>query len=253
MKLCITRIYGFTTVVQAASNVVPIIFGVSAAVGAATGLTSVGLQIAQHVQYQEQLKDQLELVQLQKELGRRQLEQYKTSEEVDERERNMLSRPVQGIGPVNRSNMMTRSMSRNVNMLDIVNPGYATGQINMGNLNTPFRNNFEDVSLRSGGSSQYMNSPRNSISLGGSFSSLAGEAFPLARLNPPRLHIGNTTSSSGSDSLFNAAAARAGRPMGGVSTAALNQRLDAIDAAQRHVVAGDQQVRFRNVGGGQLN
>src|SRR5271167_3286888 len=150
------------------------IFGVSAAVGAATGLTSVGLQISQHVQYQEQLKDQLELVELQKELGRRQLEQYKKSEEADERERNMLSRPVQGIGPVNRSNMMTRSMTRNVNMPDIVNPGYATGQINMGNLNaehlnTPcFRNNFEDVSLRSGGSSQNMNSPRNGISLGGS-------------------------------------------------------------------------------------
>src|SRR5271156_1845635 len=101
-----------------------------------------------------------------------------------------------------------------------------------------------------------MNSPRNSISLGGSFSSLAGESFPLARLNPPRLHTGNTTSSSssnGSNILYNAAAARAGRPMGGISAAALNQRLDAIEAAQRNVVAGDQQIRFRNVGGGQLN
>ena len=240
--------------------------GVSAAVGAATGLTSVGLQIAQHVQYQEQLKDQQELVYLQKELVKRQLAQYKKSEEAEEREqRNMLSRPGQGLGPVSRTNMMTRSMSRSANMPDIVNPRH--GQINMGNLNmehlnTPpfFRNNFEDVNLRSGGaSSEYLNmlhSPRNSISLGGSFSSFAGESFPLARLIPPRLHTGNTTSSSssnGSNILYNSAAAHAGRPMGGISAAALNQRLDAIEAAQRNVVAGDQQIRFRNVGGGHLN
>ena len=67
--------YCFTTaaVITKASNVVPIIFGVSAAVGAAAGIASTGLHIAQHIQLQDQIKDQMELVQLQKELSRRQL------------------------------------------------------------------------------------------------------------------------------------------------------------------------------------
>ena len=80
------------TVIDKVSSVIPAIFGVSAAISAATGITSTGLQIAQHIQLQEQLKDQQELVQLQKELGRRQLAQYKNAEEIEEREANMYSK-----------------------------------------------------------------------------------------------------------------------------------------------------------------
>src|SRR5271156_2899546 len=82
------------------SSVVPIIFGASAAVGAATGITSTGLQIAQHIQLQEQLKDQKELAYLQKELGRRQLAQYIKAEEAEQIEANMFSRPMNPIGPI---------------------------------------------------------------------------------------------------------------------------------------------------------
>ena len=133
-----------------ASNVVPIIFGVSATVGAAAGITSTGLQIAQDIQLQDQIKDQQELVQLQKELSRRQLAQYKKAEEAELREAYMYSKPVQGIGPISTLQMTTRSMVRQQQMPNMQTTRFGGSSVNMENLNlnqttTPFRGSFENV------------------------------------------------------------------------------------------------------------
>src|SRR5271156_992884 len=62
--------------------VLPIVFVLSAAVGAATGIASVAIQGEHHKQLQKQLKDNEELVDLQKELDKLQLKQYKKEEKM---------------------------------------------------------------------------------------------------------------------------------------------------------------------------
>ena len=115
---------------------------------------------------------------LQKELGRRQLAQYKKTEEEEEREAYMYSKPVQSIGPISTLQMTTRSMARQQQMPNMQTTRFGSSGVNMANLNlnqspTPSRGgSYENISL---------SSPRNSISLGGSFESLAGEQFPLIR------------------------------------------------------------------------
>ena len=162
---------GFTTVAAAAatvSSIPAIVFGVSAAVGAAASVTSTGLQIAQHIQLQDQLKDQQELIQLQKELSKKQLAQFKKSEQLEQVEASMFSRPTQPIGPISTLQMTTRSMSRQQLAPITTQPRFSGSRISMANMNmneqaTPFPGTFHNVDL---------SSPRNSVSLGGSYESL---------------------------------------------------------------------------------
>jgi len=222
--------------VDKAASVVPIIFGVGAAISAATGITSTGLQIAQHIQLQEQLKDQKELAYLQKELGRRQLAQYKKAEEAEQIEANMFSRPMNPIGPISTLQMTTRSMARQQATPALQRFG---GNVNMANLNdielTP-RGSFDNISL---------GSPRNSISLGGSSRNLAGP-FPLQQINRrTQLMTGTGSSSGSSQSLYRRNAA-----VDAAAEAELTRRLDALHTNQnmsRSVpnIAGNQQVRLR--------
>ena len=74
-------------------------------------------------------------MQLQKELGRRQLAQYKKAEEVEEQEANMFSKPVQPIGPISTLQMTTRSMARQQQMPDMQTTRFGGSSINMANLN----------------------------------------------------------------------------------------------------------------------
>ena len=183
-------------------------------------------------------------MQLQKELGRRQLAQYKKAEEVEEQEANMFSKSVQPIGPISTLQMTTRSMARQQQMPDMQTTRFGGSSINMANLNlnqsaTPSRGgSYENISL---------SSPRNSISLGGSFESLAGEQFPLIR----RPLLQGSTSSGSSNSLFNAAR-RGERIRGEVNPAELTQRLGGLGALpnvnaieEAPHIRGDQKVRYR--------
>ena len=183
-------------------------------------------------------------MQLQKELGRRQLAQYKKAEEVEEQEANMFSKSVQPIGPISTLQMTTRSMARQQQMPDMQTTRFGGSSINMANLNlnqsaTPSRGgSYENISL---------SSPRNSISLGGSFESLAGEQFPLIR----RPLLQGSTSSGSSNSLFNAAR-RGERIRGEVNPAELTQRLGGLGALpnvnaieEAPHIGGDQKVRYR--------
>jgi hypothetical protein len=253
--ICIALLtFGFKTVAAAAgasklASAVPIIFGVSAAVSAATGLTSTGLQIAQHIQYQDQLKDQQELVQLQKELGRRQLAQYIKAEQAEEKESKMYSKPATGIGPVNMHQMQTRSMARNPEMIRMQNLRNTAGTpavVNMADFNmnqtaTPRGGAFENISL---------NSPRmNNRRIGGSLRQLAdGEEIALARGNT--LMVG----SGSSNTLFDEGIGGLARNRG-VNAQEVAMRLetlgtrDAQDITQSVPnimrVAGDQEIRYR--------
>ena len=153
--------------VSGASKAIGVVFAVSAGVSAATGITSLGLQVAQHVQQQDILKDQKELAELQKELGRRQLEQYKKAEEAQQRETEMLSKTAGPIGPVTTTNMVTSSMVRNT----VLNP---PTNIPMQQLNLN-----QTASSRGSLESRNLNTPRASVSLDGSLSHLLGQDMPL--------------------------------------------------------------------------
>ena len=162
---------------------------------------------------QQQYKDQQELVDLQKELSRRQLAQYKKAEQLEEQQAKMLSKPAQGIGPVSTHQMVTRSITRQ----PTTNLGLRrfTGQVNMANLNdtqdsTPPRGMFENVNL---------NSPRNSLSVDGSFNSLLEEQ---RRLHPhhSRFVLDAGSDSSGSTNIL-------------VRRDAINNAIDPFELAQR--------------------
>ena len=191
---------GFKTPAQAA-NAIPIIFGITAGIGAATGLSSLGLQVAQHIQAQEQVKDQQELILLQKELSKRQLAQYRKADE-EEAASKMFRSPVS-------TPMVTRSMARQTQVLP--NQVGGSGVVNMGYVNRGA--SLESINLVSS---------RNSRSLGGSYESLTGQQMEM--MNRNRMTI--TPSSSGSSiSLFNSAN-RSGR--GQLNPMQLTNRLSRV-------------------------
>ena len=175
-------------------------------------------------------------------MGRRQLAQYKKTEEPEEREADMFSKPIQPIGPISTLQMTTRSMARQQQMPGMQTTRFGGSRINMANLNlnqsdTPSRGSFENINLLS---------PRNSGSLGCSYESLTG---PLTR-SPL---VAGSPSSGSSNSLFNATR-RGERIRGEVDPVQLVRRLEGV-AAQQNVnvteatphIVGDQEVRFRGV------
>ena len=163
-----------------------------------------GLQIAQHIQVQDQLKDQQELIVLQKELSKRKLAQYITAEN-EEAPSNMFNKSQ---NPVSIP-MITRSMMRQTQM----QPNPVGGSVtNMGYVN-------RGASLES----INMSSPRN-ISLGGSYESLTGQQMEM--MNRNRMTTITPSSSGSSNSLFSAASS--GRIRGQLNPMQLTNRLSRV-------------------------
>ena len=117
------------------------------------------------------------MVELQKELSRRQLAQYKKQEEAEAREKEMLSRPAFPIGPTNVHSMMTRVMFRQKENIPMQN---------LNRIPTPINGSMENVSLSIPRNNNFSlgGSTRGSLngSCDGSLNNLAHEPVPFNRM-----------------------------------------------------------------------
>ena len=128
---------------------IPILLGVTTALGAATGVASVGIQAYQQAQVNKQIEEQEEIARLQKRLTRHQLKQFEEQDKA-EKEMNLFKTPM-NIGVTTRSMAQGANLQRSISNANLLS-NTGLGPILRGNIvesGVPVMRNPMNLTLQS--------------------------------------------------------------------------------------------------------